>query len=78
MNKEYTWARNMIKALDFYCKYLMTVCNKPPRKPEAKATLQQLIDENLTGYIKEDLQQKKKQGGQKKMRSEYLEEEGEN
>ena len=52
LNAKYTWARTMSQATDHYCKYLITVCNKK-RWSEAKATVQQLLDECINGFFKE-------------------------
>jgi len=54
------WARTMSQAMDHYCKYLITACNKN-RWSEAKATVQQLLDECIHGFLKEGVNYKKLQ-----------------
>ena len=49
MDIKYTWARNIISALDHFCEYLQVYCNRR-RWEESKATLKQLADEVLYGY----------------------------
>ena len=50
----------MSQAMDHYCKYLITACNKN-RWSEAKATVQQLLDECIHGFLKEGVNYKKLQ-----------------
>jgi hypothetical protein len=48
MDKKYGWGRKVPEALHHYCKHLQILCNKKGNRwPEAKETLQQLIDECL-------------------------------
>ena len=61
------WARTMSQALDHYCKYLITVCNKN-RWSEAKATVQQLLDECIHGFLKEGVNYRKMADNQKQLR----------
>ena len=67
MDNDYAFARGINSALHNYCHHLMQVCNKH-RWPEAKATLQQLVDECLSGTKKKDHKQKKLSSMYKKIR----------
>ena len=58
LDTRYTWARTMSQAMDHYCKYWS----------EAKATVQQLLDECIHGFLKEGVNYRKMADNQKQLR----------
>jgi hypothetical protein len=58
MDPKYTWSRNIINALDHYCEHLKIFCNRK-RWLETRTTLQQLLDEQLSGYKREGIEYRK-------------------